>query len=76
MNDLVRGLVIGIAVGLVGGLMIGAIISGLVREFAADGPVTNLIVNNAQTWGLILGALLGAGSAYRMLQNLDSQREE
>jgi fructose-specific phosphotransferase system IIC component len=76
MSDTTRGLTIGIVVGLLGGLMIGAIIGGLVREFAPLGPITSLVVDNAQLWGIIIGVVVGGISSYRMLQALERKREE
>jgi hypothetical protein len=76
MGDTARGLIIGVAVGLLAGLMVGAIIGGLVREYAPPGPATSLIVENAQLWGVIIGIIIGVVGSYRMLQNLERQREK
>jgi hypothetical protein len=76
MSDTARGLIIGVAVGFLTGLMIGAIVGGLVREYAPPGPVASLIVENAQLWGVIIGIIIGVVGSYRMLQNLERQREK
>jgi hypothetical protein len=75
-SDAVRGLIIGIFVGFFGGLMISAVIVGLVREYGGPGPLTPLIINYGQPAGIILGTLIGAVGAYRMLQNLPKEEEK
>ena len=76
MSDTTRGLIIGVLVGLLGGLMIGAVVIGLIREYAAPSGFIRWLVDYGQTASIILGVVIGAVGAYRMLQNLPQEGEE
>ena len=76
LSDTTRGLIIGVFVGLFGGMMVGGTIVSLVREYVGSSGVAGFIVNYGMIFFIIIGIVLGAVGAYRMLESMEREDQE
>ena len=76
MGDTSRGLVIGIAAGLIGGIFVSGAAIGVINIYIESGPAKDFINTAGPLIGTVLGGIIGAVGAYRMLQNLAQERGE